>query len=252
MTPSLTDPSRLVPLTGAYNFRDLGGYPTEDGGQTAFGRLFRSDTLQELTADDVVHVRDRLGVRTVVDLRAVGEVATEGRGPLEQEPLDYVNVPLLADVEEKDAVPVPIGTDLSAFYLHILEDRGDKVADALRVLGDTDRGPAVFHCAAGKDRTGLVAALVLRVAGVPDAAVVADYAATSAHMDKVVARFRRLSYARVVEEEPPEVFMAVGATMQRFLDQLEERHGGARGWARSAGVGDDVLDRLAAGLLDRP
>jgi protein tyrosine/serine phosphatase len=240
----------LVPLVGAFNFRDLGGLPTEDGRKTAPGRLFRSDTLQELTADDVAHVRDVLGVRTIVDLRSVVEVAQEGRGALEAEALEYVNVPFLPDAEEKDAVPAPVGADLSAFYLHILEDRGDKVAEALGVLADDDRRPAVFHCAAGKDRTGLLACLTLKIAGVTDDAVVDDYAATSAHMDKVVARFRRLSYARVVEEEPPEVFMAVGETMRRFLDELDGRHGGARAWARSAGLSDAELDRLASGLLD--
>lgn len=240
----------LVPLTGAFNFRDLGGLPTDDGGRIRPGQLFRSDTLQELTADDVAHVRDALQLRTIVDLRSVVEVDQEGRGPLEWEPVDYVNVPFLPDVEEKDAVPAAIGADLSAFYLHILEDRGDKVAEALAVLSHADRRPAVFHCAAGKDRTGLVAALVLKIAGVTDDAVVDDYAATSANMDKVVARFRRLSYARVVEAEPPEVFMAVGATMRRFLEVLDERHGGARGWAKSAGLGDDVVDGLASGLVE--
>lgn len=241
----------LVPLTGAYNFRDLGGLPTEDGRRTAAGRLFRSDTLQELTDDDVAHVRDVLGVRTIVDLRSTAEVRDEGRGPLQHEPgLDYVNVPFLPDVEERDAVPARIGNDLTAFYLHILEDRGDKVAEALTVIADDGRHPAVFHCAAGKDRTGLLAALTLRVAGVTADAVVDDYAATNAQMDRVVARLRRLSYARVVEDEPPEVFMAVGETMRRFLDVLDERHGGARGWAKAAGIDDGTLDRLASGLFD--
>jgi protein-tyrosine phosphatase len=239
-----------VPLTGAYNFRDLGGYPTEDGRRTVRGRLFRSDTLQELTAEDVAHVRDRLGVRTVLDLRSGAEVAQEGRGPLEhQSALRYENVPFLPDREEKDAVPAKVGSDLTRLYLHILEDRSQHVVRALTILAEPGAPPAVFHCAAGKDRTGLLAALVLRIAGVTEEAVVEDYAATSDHMDRIVARFHRLSYAAVVDEEPPEVFQAVGATMRRFLDELEERHGGARLWAKAAGVDDAALDRLAAALL---
>jgi protein tyrosine/serine phosphatase len=244
--------SRLVPLAGAYNFRDLGGYPTEDGRRTNDGVLFRSDTLQELTADDVAHIRDGLGVRRIVDLRSTAEVGQEGRGPLQDEPLAYVNVPLLPDLEEKDAVPAAIGADLSRFYLHVLEDRGDLVAEALALLCDVDHHPAVFHCAAGKDRTGLLAALALRIADVTAEAVVEDYAATNQQMDRVVARLRRLSYGRTMDDDPPEVYQAVGATMERFLEALDERHGGARAWAEAAGVPATALDRLSAALVDRP
>jgi protein-tyrosine phosphatase len=244
--------SRLVPLAGAYNFRDLGGYPTEDGRRTTSGVLFRSDTLQELTADDVAHIRDELGVRRIVDLRSPGEVGVEGRGLLQHEPLDYVNVPFLPDREEKDAVPAKLGTDLTRFYLHMLEDRADKVAEAIALLADGDHQPAVFHCAAGKDRTGLLAALVLRVAGVTAEAVVEDYAATNAQMDRVVERLSRLSYGRTMEDDPPEIYQAVSITMQRFLDELDERHGGARAWAERAGVPSRALDRLSAALVERP
>jgi hypothetical protein len=180
-------------------------------------------------------------------------VRDEGRGRLEHESgVRYVNVPFLPDVEEQDAVPAPIGTDLSGFYLHMLEDRTEQVAGALVTLAADDHLPAVFHCAAGKDRTGLLAALVLRIAGVTEDAVVEDYVATSANMDRVVARFRRLSYARTVDEEPPEVFQAVGSTMRRFLLALEERHGGARQWAKAAGIDGDALDGLAEALVGRP
>ena len=155
---------------GTANFRDLGGLPTEDGGCIRPGLLFRSDTLRELTAADVDVLVRRLGLQLVVDLRAPGEVAGEGRGLLEAEPVRHVNLAL----HSRDQRPIP---DLTAdtlvqHYLGYLAVSTAAAAEAFRLLAG-DGLPAVVHCAAGKDRAGVMAGLVLRAVGVP-ADVVAE------------------------------------------------------------------------------
>jgi hypothetical protein len=111
--------------------------------------------------------------------------------------------------------------------------------------------PTVLHCAAGKDRTGLVTALVLRLLGVADEDIIADYLATADNLPRIIERFRGWPrYREHMALVPPEVYQAHEYTIRGFLHGLDERHGGAHGWARSRGIDDDVLQRLSAGLLE--
>ena len=181
-----------IDLEGAVNVRDVGGLPAQDGGQTAYGRLLRSENLQELSAADVSRLVDEIGVTTVVDLRTTGEVELEGPGPLDAVPsVRHAYHPVLPELGcRTDAVAEALllkkrEADLSRFpddimcghYLGYLEDRPEEVTGALRTIA-TSEGAAIVHCAAGKDRTGVIVALALTVAGVEPEAIVADYMAT--------------------------------------------------------------------------
>lgn len=239
---------RSVPvLHGAANFRDLGGYQTGDDQRTRFGRVFRSNSLQELTASDLEILR-RVGLVTVLDLRSPDEVAQDGRGPLENAPIGYVNVPLLQ--EKKDYPPGDVEVDLVDRYVSYLELAGDSVVKALQTIADEDRQPLVLHCSAGKDRTGVIAALLLSCLGVDSEAVVADYAAK--HVDKEMVEFlrRRPSYAERLDQLPPSTLQSEPGTMRQFLALVEERYGGPRDWAIRAGIGERTLHRLRETMLE--
>src|SRR6185369_4931153 len=199
-------------LDGTTNMRDLGGLPTADGGRTLPGRILRSDNLQTLSPDDVARL---LGV---IDLRTTAEILLEGRGPLRGIPeVTHRHFSLIPErghhtdvfaVEEDDPMgDLPSGWTESLLprqtaahdqaeppavrsYLGYLADRGDHVVGALRALAAQEPGASVVHCAAGKDRTGVVVALALAVAGVPAEAVVADYAATGERTEAIMARLR--------------------------------------------------------------
>ena len=163
-------------LQGAYNLRDLGGLPTEDGGRTRTGRVFRSDSLQSVTADDVALLHQRLGVRSLIDLRGADEVVSEGRGLLADREIRYVNLPLV----QEDGTLVSYledgrTVDLVPRYLSYLDSPGRMMLRAIELISESDTAPTVFFCAAGKDRTGVLTALVLRLAGVEPEAVVEDY-----------------------------------------------------------------------------
>src|SRR5271156_6629966 len=202
-----------IDLEGAVNVRDRGGLPTDDGGQTVTGRLLRADNLQELSASDVSRLVHDIGLTTVVDLRSSAELAAQGPAPLDAIPaVRHVHHPVVPEIGEAtdvvaEALLLKKMQDRSRFpsdptcghYLGYLEDRPDQVLGAVRSIAH-DQGAALVHCAAGKDRTGVVVALALTAAGVRRQAVVADYAATGERTEAILGRLRRSpTYARDID-----------------------------------------------------
>jgi hypothetical protein len=244
-------------LTGAFNFRDLGGLPTVDGRRTKAGLLFRSDTLQALTAQDAAHLIETLGVTLVMDLRDAGEAVEQGRGLLGESSLCYVNIPLepapthppAGPAADPGASPGAGGATL-CFYLGHLESGAPGLPLAIQILAVSLAHPVVVHCAAGKDRTGLVIALVLALARVPDEAIVTDYMMTEQNMPRISERFQSWPrYRQHMMAADPELYRVQEHAIRTFLRLLHERHGGARGWARHQGVPDALVDMLAARLV---
>ena len=263
-----------IDLEGAENVRDLGGLPTRDGRTVRPGRLIRSDSLQELTPADVRLLVDELGVRTVVDLRTLVEVDTEGPGPLHDDPrVEVRHLSLLP--EEGDATDAAAtGTDApvvlpwqkrdetldederrrgaAAVYQRYLGERSDSIVEALRVIAHGD-GATIVHCAAGKDRTGTVVAMALDAVGVDRDAIVADYARSAERVPRVFARLaQRRTYAGDLAGHDSDIdrHKPQAVTMQRLLDTLDERHGGAAGWLRQHGwteADDAALNRTLLG-----
>ena len=254
--------SRLVPLQGSFNFRDLGGYPGRGGRLTRWGRLYRADALHELTAADVAHLR-HLGLRTIVDLRTERELARSGRGPLEPEGVAFHHLAVVqegvrgdgtsdrAAVGEAVAAPAPAGDDLAERYLWYLDVGRASLVEALTILGGEEHYPLVFHCAAGKDRTGVLAALILSILGVGRDVIVADYVITAERLRFIMERWLAdPEFAERMAKVPATRFSVEALTMEGFLDQLQIRYGGAREWALDAGIPAEVLDRMDDLLLE--
>lgn len=246
---------RWLPLEGASNARDLGGLPLRGGGSTIAGRLLRTDTLQELTEADI-RLLGRYPVSVVVDLRTPLEASREGRGPLAAEPVDYVNLPFVPDSvivpddpRHEVVVADRLRTDRVEHYLDYLRLAGRRVLDALEMLAEPRPGAALFHCAAGKDRTGVLAALALEAAGVERDAVLDDYALTNERLLLIGERLARLpTYSGYVGKLRPEDMAAERTTMQEFLRRVDVEFGGAEGWIRSAGGTPELVDGLKVRL----
>lgn len=266
--------SRWIDLDGAANVRDLGGLRTADGGVTRPDRLIRSDNLQGLTPADVRRLVDDHGVRVIADLRTEVEVQAEGPGPMLAEPSVTVrNLSLLPEAgvntdaaadsdgsvvlpwqtreaERKRAgKPRPTAADI---YLRYLDDRGDAVVDALRLIAHAE-GAAIVHCAAGKDRTGVVVAVALAEVGVVREAIIDDYALSAQRIEGVFARLGASpTYAGDLAGQSMDSHRPRAETMQKVLDAVDERYGGVPAWLRAHRWTDEDAAALRAHLLGRP
>ena len=287
LTVGYVDAPLWIDLEGADNARDVGGLPTLDGRQTQPGRLLRSDSLQELTDADVRHLVGDLRVRAVADLRTDKEVREDGPGPLAREScvrLEHLSLypeagvstdlmaadafalglqadnksgaPVLLPWQERDAATVG-GDDeeerrrgATGVYLRYLDDRSDSIIAALRLIAYTD-GATIVHCAAGKDRTGIVVAMALREVGVSPEAIVADYARSADRVDAVQTRLsKRPAYAEELAGSDPARHKPRAATMEKVLAAIDEIHGGAGTWLRANGWTDRDAAALRHKLLD--
>jgi protein tyrosine/serine phosphatase len=237
---------RFLPLEGSLNFRDLGGRPTASGRRVRWGRLYRADALHHLTERDVTHLRDAVGLRTIVDLRSTSE--SDSASPrLLAPPVVYHRIPLF---ERERSGEAPSGLGLDMLYFAMMGFAQPRIARVVELLAAA-RDPAVFHCAAGKDRTGVVAAVVLGALGVPDEEIVQDYACTRRSLDRIIERLRATAgYEYVFSELPPETLHAEPDTMERLLRRVGERWGSMQGYLLEAGLAEDTLARLAASLLE--
>jgi len=240
--------NRIIELEGAVNFRDLGGYDTTDGQRTRWRVLFRADGLSELTEGDLVILRE-LGIRTVIDLRT-GHELEQSRFNLEAHPVVFHHFPFiksLANAEDFDGAPGFLG----AQYKNMLEDAAPQIVGALSALAAPDARPAVFHCTAGKDRTGLLSALVLSLLGVPEEIAVADYALSGAAMARLRAKLV-VTYpdGELLIADSDAVFSADPANMTALFTHLHERFGTVAEYASIIGVPDDVVAGLREAMLE--
>ncbi|MQY08994.1 tyrosine-protein phosphatase [Actinomadura macrotermitis] len=266
----MSDSTRWIQLDGAVNIRDLGGLPTHDGTTTRRGRLLRSDNLQDLTVTDIRHLLDDYHLKNVIDLRSDAEVHLEGPGPLTRTPSITIHhlslfseggrhTDVAADQPDIDIDRVlpwqnrpdhgPLHERPIGHYTGYLRDRADSIVSALRVMARTD-GSALVHCAAGKDRTGVVCALALEVAGVTREAIVADYAQTGERLDAVLARLRAsTTYAADLDSRPADSHIPHAAIMEKFLARVDEEHGGTLAWLAGHGWTDEDSTALRDRLL---
>jgi protein-tyrosine phosphatase len=252
LAPPTAIPTRTVALTGVFNFRDLGGYTAADGRMIRWRTLFRADGLDKLTTDDVDVLRP-FGLRTVVDLRMAHEIEQRGRFPVDAYPVTFHNLSVMDAVWDRELAresALPPAEFLHERYTEMLDAHGHRFANALRLLAGPGAMPAVFHCAAGKDRTGLLAMLVLGSLGVASDDIVEDYALTSVTMDAfLTARAGEPALAARMADIPQMFFAADPQAMSLLLRDIEAAHGSVRGYVRALGVDDASLASLEEQLL---
>ncbi len=233
-----------------FNVRDLGGLPAADGARIAPGRLFRADGVQRLAGDDLERARG-LGLTTVIDLRTAGEIERGGRFPVEHLPVTWHHLPIIDRMwSEDDLVATTGAVDfLRERYLEMLVSGGPSLARIVELVGAGT--PALFHCAAGKDRTGVVAAVLLGLAGVPHDEIASDYHATAGAMAAFVD-WLTMAHPEAMDSmtsQPPEYLEAPMEAMVGFLEVVEVRHGSMEGLARTLGIDDAAVGALRNALL---
>jgi protein-tyrosine phosphatase len=239
---------RIIELEGAVNFRDLGGYATTDGQRTRWRVLFRADGLSELTEPDLVIMRE-LGIRTVIDLRT-GHELEQSRFDVDAHPVEFHHFPFIKSLGNVEAFERAPGF-LGAQYQEMLEDAAPQIVGALSALAAPGARPAVFHCTAGKDRTGLLSALVLSLLGVPEDTVVADYALSGAAMARLRAKLVvKYPDGKLLIEDSDAVFSADPANMVALFAHVKQRFGTVTEYASTIGLPDEVVARLRQAMLE--
>lgn len=245
-------PDRHLPFQGAFNFRDLGGYPTADGRTVRWRTLYRADAVHRLPDAELDVLAER-GVRTIIDLRTASELE-HGHLHDDARGLQHVHLDVLGTTWKPDELPddADAAQVLGDLYIAMLSLGADALRDALALLTEPVRLPAVFHCAAGKDRTGVLAAMVLSLLGVDDEVIVADYAISGTNMDQLVERLRRdrPEALTTMNEQPSAYLAAPPAAMERFLAHVHAEYGSVRGWVLADGMDASMIDGLRANLLD--
>ena len=252
--PAAQHPNRRIGLENVHNFRDLGGYPTAAGKATKWNTLFRSDGLYRLrSADDISRVQ-QLQLRSVIDLRTKREQDDQGIFPTAEISVTFHHLSIV-DVTWSDS-ETPDITDPVEFlvwgYRDMLEIGATRFAEAMRVLSQETALPAVFHCAAGKDRTGVLAALLLASLGVDDEHICADYGLTRDAMQRwtVWAKQHQPELAKRFATMPPVFLAADPEAMKIILEDLHGKFGSVANYVREIGVEPETIASLKHLLLE--
>lgn len=248
----MTTPTIDIELSAPVNLRDLGGIPIE-GGALREGLALRADDLSVITDMDARALVDG-GLTAVIDLRTNDEAALTGRGPLAGYPVAYHHLPLMESISAgmpDGDTPVIEHIAMGEMYAKMVESAAPQLASALGIIALAP-GATAFHCAAGRDRTGVLAAVLLLALGATDDDIVADYARTSPNMAAILERTRptigalmaRLGFdleamtAVTITEEPMDI------AMHTMFARLRERHGDVLAPLRAAGLGEEIIARL--------
>ncbi|HEX6967264.1 MAG TPA: tyrosine-protein phosphatase [Micromonosporaceae bacterium] len=239
--------SRALPFSTLFNFRDVGGYAGLEGRTVRWRRLYRSDSLHRL-ADTDREAFVELGVRTVVDLRRPREIDRYGRIPT-YDGLSYRHIHL--EHQDWDEVPYHERTDVARWlaerYLDFSETGWAGIARAIETIAAADSAPLVVHCAAGKDRTGVVCALTLTLLGVDDRDIAEDYALSNAASQRFTEWLRR--ERPDVPPLPTRYLVSPPEAIRIFLDALRARHGSVERYLLDAGLTNDHFAALRDHLL---
>jgi protein tyrosine/serine phosphatase len=247
--------ARDLAWDGCLNVRDLGGLPTADGGETRFGAIVRADSVTQLSDDGWRALVD-YGIGTVLDLR--GDHEREDDPPADVR-VEVVRVPFMeASDEEWEEIAAELEVATAAApdnaiatreaYLIFLERFETNVVASVRAVADAREGGVVIHCVGGKDRTGLLAAFLLHVAGVADDDIAADYALSE---ERLRPRHEAWLEAAETDEELERlrrIAQTPAASMAGVFAELKRRHGSVEAFLRHAGLSDEELGRVRGRL----
>lgn len=259
-TRTIRAAERILPLEGAFNFRDIGGYPAADGRRVRWGRVYRSGNLAGLTDADVA-LLSALEVKLVCDLRSESEVISRpDRLPTDNPPLvvahpvgDVGNplpriASLIADTSGVDTIL------LKGYTETLIDNNPQVIGGVIRRLANADSLPAIIHCTAGKDRAGMTTAILLLALGVPDEIVIADYSLSNLRYetfrDIVSASIRPLRRLGVTIDDLQPLIVANPRTLRLAVAHVRETYGSVEAYLAFAGVDAPMLEQVKMNLLE--
>ena len=244
---------RKLPLTGLHNARELGGWPTPDG-MTQYGVFIRTDLHEQVTEEDLAYLRD-YGVTMDVDLRNASELVRTP-DPLKDEAwCEYVHLPTVEEKPDQEVDPSKFRPDpnfsMAKVYVRMADDRKDWVRKVFEAFGRCE-GAAMYHCTLGKDRTGIITALLLGNCGVSEQDIVADYTVTQVYLRRIIEIYQvKWASEDRDKEKVKSMFGTPRTNMETLLKHLDDNYGGVPGYLRACGVSDELAAKLKARLLGK-
>jgi len=238
--------NQLLPVQGAANLRDLGGYPCTDGRYTKKNSFFRSDDTSRLTETDITLLKN-LGLSLIVDLRSSGETDEKPSVFKNDSDMNYQHVSMLDNINSataKDTLP----SSMYDLYIHLLSDSKDAFAKVFRLFSNK-QGACLFNCAIGKDRTGMTAMLLLDLCGVHDEVIISDYAQTEKNLASQFALYLEAAAKKGITI-PKELLSSSPETMKKTLLYLRKTYSSAREYLLNAGSTEQELHRVIEGFVE--
>jgi protein-tyrosine phosphatase len=248
---------RCFDFEAIINFRDLGGYRTKSGQIIAWRRLFRSGELRHMTRHDISILKEEIKLHSILDLRN-SEHGPLGVGLLHELTAKYYNVQLdmfpspdSSEYERERTLFWGFSNSGEVYSYLVRQSRfGQDIIEALQIIADPDNLPLVFHCNAGKDRSGVVAAVVLSAIGVADEDIIKDYTMTAPNMKYFFERWNNDPQTADVQANLPKYQLKVSAeSMAFFLATLKREYGSTREYLRAQGADSSLVHRLEKALL---
>ncbi|MHC5375338.1 tyrosine-protein phosphatase [Enterococcus sp. LJL120] len=224
-----------LPLKGSYNTRELGGYPTGNGAIN-FHKFIRSDSITALTNQDLDFLKE-YGLQTIVDLRSDAEVA-QAPNP-QMEGVENLHIPLITgDIADatKD-LSRSMKLTMGSFYINVLKDYPQNLVKVFEAMADS-QGAVLFHCSAGKDRTGIIAAFLLDLAGVSEADIIANYQLTHTYLKT------NPTFTKSASGYPQEMFYSLPSYMEELLSYLYQNYDSAENYLKTFGLSELAIENL--------
>ena len=240
---TVDDINTIVKITGTVNTRHIGGYKGHDGRITDELAFIRSDVPHSITCEDMKFLLER-GIETVLDFRTQEEVDGTPVPFDEIAEFSYVMIPLISDETPPHLMK---NTSLGSLYVHILEDRKNQIAEALRMINRTNGG-VFFNCSAGKDRTGIMAMILLMLAGVDKQDVITDYYFTEILLEPWIKEVVPKLEAQGSKVDV-KMFEALPEYIEKAIDHIEENYGTIENYVKSIGLSDEEIKKLVEKVL---
>lgn len=245
MTETPDKLQRHLALEKSYNIRDIGGYPTMDGSTTRWRTVLRADSLNHLSPESQSALLD-YPIRTIIDLRRSSELRKAPDIFADVRSVRYLNISLLEDERQ-----VRNAGSLLALYRFMLEHCQEQIRRILRLLATEDAFPCLIHCTSGKDRTGLIIALLLSISNVPIHTIANDYALSQSYLAPHFALLRvQLAQDGHDVQRLEWLTPALPETMQATLAYLEEKYGNVQAYLQTLGLTDEHLESLRSSLVE--
>lgn len=233
-----------LPLKGSYNTRDLGGYSTYDGNVTRFKQFLRSDEVGYLSEEDITFLKE-YGLKTVIDLRTLEE-CEQVPNPFEHEPsirfhhISLISTKMIQEITEKyNTIPMDVN------YVNTLENEKKSIAKVLKAIYESEDGCVLFHCSAGKDRTGIIAMLLLGIADVSHQDIITNYESSFANISHN-PRVRKM-----LMRDVPNSLLSNYIYMQKTLNHIDYKYGSMKDYVKSLGFIHSEITQLRNRLVNR-